>query len=230
MSIIAERAYTTSKKRSKTSKEEKAVELVRRRNEIFKDIGNAQTHKELMSINRDINSLIDEGYDSVDITVLRKRLYEKLVELKAVCSERCEQLKEREDKIKSETYPESADVLAQLHTSADNIMLRLLSQFTRDPVSNKTLISNALRTNDRATGIALLKLSSTPLISQYFTPRSKQEALDMSKSDGEKSWQIDHDKRLRDVGRERGSAVLENFFLSQAENVIKPKNESYFGN
>ncbi len=223
---IAERAYA-----SKTSNEEKAVELVRRRNEIVKNIDNIQTHKELMSISRDINSLIDEGYDSeTDVTVLKSKLYKKLIELKEVCSKRCEQLKDKEDKIKCETYPESADVLAELHTKADNIMLRLLSQFTRDTTNNKMIISNALRTKDRATGIALLRLAASPIISQYFTPRSKQDALDMSKSDGEKSWQVDHDKRLRDVGRERGSAVLENFFLSQAENVIKPKNESYFGN
>lgn len=227
----AERAYEyrTNGKRKQEDKEDIANKLIQRRNRLFERIGKISNHKELIEVNNELKALKADGYtDSNDLIMLRKQMKEQVQELKQTLTTKREEIAKKQDSLKKERYSESIDTLTQVNAEADKILLELLLQLSKDNVKNKVIISDMMKRQDRATSIAIIKLSQMPVYEGLITPRMKENLLVLSKSDAEIKWQEKQNNRVAEVGKELADITMKRFMLDKAEAVIFPKENVMF--
>lgn len=227
----AERAYEyrTNGKRKQEDKEDIANRLMQRRNRLFERIGKINNHKELIEVNKELKALEADGYaDNNDLTMLRKQMKEQVQELKQTLATNREEIVKKQDSLKKERYSESIDTLTQVNAEADNILLQLLVQLSKDNVRNKVIVSDMMKRQDRATAIAIIKLSQMPVYEGLITPRMKENLLVLSKSDKEIKWQEKQDNKVEEVGKELADITMKRFMLDKAEAVIFPKENVMF--
>jgi isoleucyl-tRNA synthetase len=231
MSSWAERAYEyrTNGKRKQEDAEDIANKLIQRRNRLFERIGKISNHKELIEVNNELKALKADGYtDSNDLIMLRKQMKEQVQELKQTLTTKREEIAKKQDSLKKERYSESIDTLTQVNAEADKILLELLLQLSKDNVKNKVFLSDMMKRQDRATSIAIIKLSQMPVYEGLITPRMKENLLVLSKSDAEIKWQEKQDSRAVEVGKELADVTMKRFMLDKAETVIFPKENVMF--
>lgn len=227
----AERAYEyrTNGKGKQDDKEDIANRLIQRRNRVFERIGKISNHKELIEVDKELKALEADGYtDKNDLIILRKQMQEKVQELKQEFATNREELVKKQKLIKQEHFVESAEVLTRLNSEADNILLQLLMQLSKDDVKNKVIVSDMMKRQDRATSIAIMKLSQMPMYDGLITPKMKENLLVQSKSDAEIKWQEKQDNKVVEVGKELADVTMKSFMLNKAETVIFPKENIVF--
>lgn len=227
----AERAYEyrTNGKRKQEDKEDIANRLIQRRNRLFERIGKISNHKELIEVDKELKALEVDGYtDKNDLIILRKQMQEKVQELKQTLITNREELVKKQKLIKQQRFRESEETLTRLNTEADNILLQLLMQLSKDDVKNKVIISDVMKRQDRATSIAIMKLSQMPMYEGLITSRMKENLLVQSKSDAEIKWQEKQDNKVVEVGKELADVTMKSFMLNKAETVIFPKENIVF--
>lgn len=227
----AERAYEyrTNGKRKQEDAEDIANRLIQRRNNLFERISKISNHKELVALNKELKALEADGYtDKNDLTMLRKQMKERVQELKQTLATNREEIVKKQDSLKKERYSESIDTLTQVNAEADKILLELLLQLSKDNVKNKVIISDMMKRQDRATSIAIIKLSQMPVYEGLITPRMKENLLVLSKSDAEIKWQEKQNNRVAEVGKELADITMKRFMLDKAEAVIFPKENVMF--
>lgn len=227
----AERAYEyrTNGKRKQEDAEDIANKLIQRRNRLFERIGKISNHKELIEVDKELKALEADGYtDKNDLIILRKQMQEKVQELKQEFATNREELVKKQKLIKQEHFVEGAEVLTRLNSEADNILLQLLMQLSKDDVKNKVIISDMMKRQDRATSIAIIKLSQMPVYEGLITPRMKENLLVLSKSDAEIKWQEKQDNKVVEVGKELADVTMKSFMLDKTEAVIFPKENVVF--
>ena len=227
----AERAYEyrTNGKGKQDDKEDIANRLIQRRNRVFERIGKISNHKELIEVDKELNALEADGYtDKNDLIILRKQMQEKVQELKQEFATNREELVKKQKLIKQQRFRESEETLTRLNTEADNILLQLLMQLSKDDVKNKVIVSDMMKRQDRATSVAIMKLSQMPVYEGLITPRMKENLLVLSKSDAEIKWQEKQNNRVAEVGKELADVTMKRFMLDKAETVIFPKENVMF--
>lgn len=227
----AERAYEyrTNGKRKQEDKEDIANRLIQRRNRLFERIGKISNHKELIEVDKELKALEADGYtDKNDLIILRKQMQEKVQELKQTLTTNREELVKKQKLIKQQRFRESEESLARLNVEADNILLQLLMQLSKDDVKNKVIVSDMMKRQDRATSIAIMKLSQMPMYDGLITPKMKENLLVQSKSDAEIKWQEKQDNKVVEVGKELADVTMKSFMLNKAEAVIFPKENIVF--
>lgn len=227
----AERAYEyrTNGKGKQEDKEDIANRLIQRRNRLFERIGKISNHKELIEVNNELKALKADGYtDSNDLIMLRKQMKEQVQELKQTLITKREEIVKKQDSLKKERYSESIETLTQVNAEADSILLRLLVQLSKDNVKNKVIVSDMMKRQDRATSVAIMKLSQMPVYEGLITPRMKENLLVLSKSDAEIKWQEKQNNRVAEVGKELADITMKRFMLDKAEAVIFPKENVMF--
>ena len=227
----AERAYeyATKGKGIKEDKEDIANRLLQRRNRLFERIGKISNHKELIEVNKELKALEADGYtDKNDLIMLRKQMKEQVQELKQTLATNREEIVKKQDSLKKERYSESIGTLTQVNVEADNILLQLLMQLSKDNVKNKVIVSDMMKRQDRATSIAIMKLSQMPVYEGLITPRMKENLLVLSKSDAEIKWQERQNNKVAEVGKELADVTMKRFMLDKAEAVIFPKENVVF--
>lgn len=227
----AERAYEyrTNGKGKQEDKEDIANRLIQRRNRLFERIGKISNHKELIEVDKELKALEADGYtDKNDLIILRTQMQEKVQELKQTLATNREEIIRKQNSLKKERYSESVDTLTKVNVEADNILLQLLVQLSKDNVKNKVIVSDMIKRQDRATAIAIMKLSQMPVYEGLITPRMKENLLVLSKSDAEIKWQEKQDSRAVEVGKELADVTMKRFMLDKAETVIFPKENVMF--
>lgn len=227
----AERAYEyrTNGKRKQEDKEDIANRLIQRRNRLFERIGKISNHKELIEVDKELKALEADGYtDSNDLIMLRKQMKEQVQELKQTLTTKREEIAKKQDSLKKERYSESIDTLTQVNAEADKILLELLLQLSKDDVKNKVIVSDMMKRQDRATSIAIMKLSQMPMYDSLITPKMKENLLVQSKSDAEIKWQEKQDNKVVEVGKELADVTMKSFMLDKTEAVIFPKENVVF--
>lgn len=227
----AERAYEyrTNGKRKQEDAEDIANKLIQRRNRLFERIGKISNHKELIEVDKELKALEADGYtDKNDLIILRKQMQEKVQELKQTLITKREELVKKQKLIEQEHFIEGEEALARLNAEADNILLQLLMQLSKDDVKNKVIVSDMMKRQDRATSIAIMKLSQMPVYEGLITPRMKENLLVLSKSDAEIKWQEKQDSRAVEVGKELADVTMKSFMLNKTEAVIFPKENIVF--
>ena len=227
----AERAYEyrTNGKRKQEDKEDIANRLIQRRNRLFERIGKISNHKELIEVDKELKALEADGYtDKNDLLMLRKQMKEQVQELKKILATNREELVKKQKLIEQERFREGAETVARLNAEADNILLQLLMQLSKDNVRNKVIVSDMMKRQDRATSIAIMKLSQMPMYDGLITPKMKENLLVQSKSDAEIKWQEKQDNKVVEVGKELADVTMKSFMLNKAETVIFPKENIVF--
>lgn len=227
----AERAYEyrTNGKRKQEDKEDIANRLIQRRNKLFERIGKISNHKELIEVDKELKALEADGYtDKNDLIILRTQMQEKVQELKQTLATNREELVKKQKLIEQERFIEGAETLTRLNAEADNILLQLLMQLSKDDVKNKVIVSDMMKRQDRATSIAIMKLSQMPMYEGLITPKMKKNLLVQSKSDAEIKWQEKQDNKVVEVGKELADVTMKSFMLNKAETVIFPKENIVF--
>ena len=227
----AERAYEyrTNGKGKQEDKEDIANRLIQRRNRLFERIGKISNHKELIEVDKELKALEADGYtDKNDLIILRKQMQEKVQELKKILATNREELVKKQKLIEQERFRESEETLTRLNAEADNILLHLLMQLSKDDVKNKVIVSDMMKRQDRATSIAIMKLSQMPMYEGLITPRMKENLLVQSKSEAEIKWQEKQDNKVVEVGKELADVTMKSFMLNKAETVIFPKENIVF--
>lgn len=227
----AERAYEyrTNGKGKQEDKEDIANRLIQRRNNLFERISKISNHKELVALNKELKALEADGYtDKNDLTMLRKQMKERVQELKQTLATNREEIVKKQDSLKKERYSESIETLTQVNAEADSILLRLLVQLSKDNVKNKVIVSDMMKRQDRATSVAIMKLSQMPVYEGLITPKMKENLLVLSKSDAEIKWQEKQNNRVAEVGKELADITMKRFMLDKAEAVIFPKENVMF--
>ena len=227
----AERAYEyrTNGKGKQEDKEDIANRLIQRRNRLFERIGKISNHKELIEVDKELKALEADGYtDKNDLIILRKQMQEKVQELKQKFATNREELVKKQKLIKQQRFRESEEALARLNVEADKILLELLLQLSKDDVKNKVIVSDMMKRQDRATSIAIMKLSQMPMYEGLITPKMKKNLLVQSKSDAEIKWQEKQDNKVVEVGKELADVTMKSFMLNKAETVIFPKENIVF--
>ena len=101
-------------------------------------------------------------------------------------------------------------------------------QLSTDDVKNKVIVSDMMKRQDRATSIAIMKLSQMPMYDGLITPRMKENLLVQSKSDAEIKWQEKQDNKVVEVGKELADVTMKSFMLDKTEAVIFPKENVVF--
>lgn len=228
----AERAisYRTNGNGIKEDKEDIANRLIQRRNRLFERINKISNHKELVELNNELKQLEADGYtDRNDLIMLRKQMQEQVQELKHTLDTKREEIVKKQNLIKRERYSEDTDTMARINAEADNILLNLLMQLSKDNVKNKVIVSNMMKKQDRATSIAIMKLSQMPLYEGLITPRMKESLIAMSKSDAEIKWQERQDRRAEEIGKKLADITMKRFMLDRSEKVVFPKENVVFG-
>lgn len=186
-------------------------------------------HKELIEVNKELKALEADGYtDKNDLIMLRKQMKEQVQELKQTLATNREEIVKKQDSLKKERYSESIGTLTQVNVEADNILLQLLMQLSKDSVKNKVIVSDMMKRQDRATSIAIMKLSQMPVYEGLITPRMKENLLVLSKSDAEIKWQERQNNKVAEVGKELADVTMKRFMLDKAEAVIFPKENVVF--
>lgn len=227
----AERAYEyrTNGKRKQEDEQDIANRLMQRRNKLFERIGKISNHKELIEVDKELKALEVDGYtDRNDLIILRKQMQEKVQELKQEFATNREELVKKQKLIKQQRFREGAETVTRLNAEADNILLQLLMQLSKDDVKNKVIVSDMMKRQDRATSIAIMKLSQMPMYEGLITPRMKENLLVQSKSDAEIKWQEKQDNKVVEVGKELADVTMKSFMLNKAEAVIFPKENIVF--
>ncbi len=227
----AERAYEyrTNGKRKQEDEQDIANRLMQRRNKLFERIGKISNHKELIEVDKELKALEADGYtDKNDLIILRKQMQEKVQELKQEFAKNREELVKKQKLIKQQRFRESEEILTRLNAEADNILLQLLMQLSTDDVKNKVIVSDMMKRQDRATSIAIMKLSQMPMYDGLITPRMKENLLVQSKSDAEIKWQEKQDNKVVEVGKELADVTMKSFMLDKTEAVIFPKENVVF--
>lgn len=227
----AERAYEyrTNGKRKQEDEQDIANRLMQRRNKLFERIGKISNHKELIEVDKELKALEADGYtDKNDLIILRKQMQEKVQELKQEFAKNREELVKKQKLIKQQRFRESEEILTRLNAEADNILLQLLMQLSKDDVKNKVIISDVMKRQDRATSIAIMKLSQMPMYDGLITPRMKENLLVQSKSDAEIKWQEKQDNKVVEVRKELADVTMKSFMLNKVEAVIFPKENVVF--
>lgn len=197
-------------------------------NQIKNGIKSATNQSEIMNVYKAINKLEGEHGETMDVVMFRKNLSEKLSELRTNVEAEKERLNKQEQAIRREVFTDSASDIEQVNARANQIYMRLSMQMTHDKIKNSMVIANALKTGDRATGIALMNLALTDSYAPYFSPRQKEQALVMSKPGAEKKWEERRDNRLKVIGEKHAQATMEAFRLKNTETVINKKKGYYF--
>lgn len=227
MSELAERVYETQSR----SKTESAVEETRRliveRDNITREIKNANDYTAVFDIYKRINVLKNDGLEEVSVELLKTDLSERIALLKDQENKTAEELLEQENTINAEVYSGDAEEIQRINANADQIALRLLLRLSNDRTQNLRIIGDALKTNDRATGVALMKIAQSASYKSLFSPRMKDQMIAMSRTPAEVKWQEGRKMRLSEVGKKRSKAVMENFRLEQLEKMISSKSQ-YF--
>ncbi len=230
MGELAERIYRTNKQNLQETTEQRMNRLIDKRNKVLKAIYKAEDYKTLMNINTQLKELEQDGYtDTYDLLLIKKQFREKINELQNKCKTEKEKLVSKQCSLKKERYSEDAQILEKLNTQSDNILLQLLMQLGTDKTKNKLIVSEMFnRVNDRASALALMKLSVHTVYGSLISPTMKERLLVVSKSNKEIEWQESQNRAIEEVGKKLSKATMNNFMLNRLKEQVFQKESDFF--
>lgn len=229
--VFAERAYEFGRqgKRKHESEEDRAFQLTKQRNKIFRNISTISNHKELMDVYNSLKDLVEQGYtDKQDLILLEGNIRDRISEIKKEFETKQRELIDEQEKIKREHFSESMESLSRINAESEKVLLQLLMQLSNDETKNKRIISDMMNSADRSRSLALMKLSQIEAYKALITPTMKEKLVWSSLSNEEKMWQERQNNRLAEVGKEMADITMKRFMLKKAEQVMFPKVGTYF--
>lgn len=165
--------------------ERQQEKLVRMYNNVFHAISNMKTSKEYLSTRNLLNVFSNEaGVNTVDIYKLRKMLDSKVIELLEENEKQMQNIQKDIDNIKSIKVEESMEQLKKLEYESNNVLYSYMAQLHNgiQENSDRRRIGNWCKEPTRIEAVALVKLSSLPQYSNYFTERQRKVIVENAKN------------------------------------------------
>lgn len=159
--------------------------LVRMHNSVFHAISDMKSSKEYLSCRNLLNVFSsEEGVNTVDVYKLRKMLDSKVVELLEENEKQMQNIQKDIDNIKSIKVEESMEQLKKLEYESNNVLYSYMAQLHNgiQENSDRRRIGNWCKEPTRIEAVALVKLSSLPQYSNYFTERQRKVIVENAKN------------------------------------------------
>lgn len=213
MSLIAERAYNSTRgNRAKETPEDRAYRLAQKYNSILRLIEQVNDARTFIQCKNTISSFAKEaGEHSLDVVKLNGKLNERIKVVTNETQASIDRLSSEIDKIKSDKFTESVEVLQKLNTQAEHKMLEIMMHLGTNNdggTGNKRRIGNYVVNADRPTALALMKLASLPQYSDCFTTKQKGIIVEKSKSEAEIVFEKNKEPLLAEKSAQLGKAYM----------------------
>lgn len=169
--------------------ERQQEKLVRMYNNVFHAISDMKSSKEYLSCRNLLNVFSsEESVNAVDVYKLRKMLDSKAVELLEENEKQMQNIQKDIDNIKSIKVEESMEQLKKLEYESNNVLYSYMAQLHANGIqenSDRRRIGCWCKEPTRIEAIALVKLSSLPQYSNYFTERQRKVIVENAKNPDE---------------------------------------------
>lgn len=169
--------------------ERQQEKLVRMYNNVFHAISDMKSSKEYLSCRNLLNVFSsEESVNAVDVYKLRKMLDSKVIELLEENEKQMQNIQKDIDNIKSIKVEESMEQLKKLEYESNNVLYSYMAQLHANGIqenSDRRRIGCWCKEPTRIEAIALVKLSSLPQYSNYFTERQRKVIVENAKNPDE---------------------------------------------
>lgn len=169
--------------------ERQQEKLVRMYNNVFHAISDMKSSKEYLSCRNLLNVFSsEESVNAVDVYKLRKMLDSKVVELLEENEKQMQNIQKDIDNIKSIKVEESMEQLKKLEYESNNVLYSYMAQLHANGIqenSDRRRIGCWCKEPTRIEAVALVKLSSLPQYSNYFTERQRKVIVENAKNPDE---------------------------------------------
>lgn len=169
--------------------ERQQEKLVRMYNNVFHAISDMKSSKEYLCCRNLLNVFSsEESVNAVDVYKLRKMLDSKVVELLEENEKQMQNIQKDIDNIKSIKVEESMEQLKKLEYESNNVLYSYMAQLHANGIqenSDRRRIGCWCKEPTRIEAIALVKLSSLPQYSNYFTERQRKVIVENAKNPDE---------------------------------------------
>lgn len=217
--------FDSNKRNTKTMAELEAQQekLVRMYNNVFHAISDMKSSKEYLSCRNLLNVFSSgEGVNTADIYKLRKMLDSKVVELLEENEKQMQNIQKDIDNIKSIKVEESMEQLKKLEYESNNVLYSYMAQLHNGIQENgdRRRIGCWCKEPTRIEAIALVKLSSLPQYSNYFTERQRKVIVENAKNPNELKHEQAIKPLLEQKRTELSKLYMEGFQLRHIQKQV----------
>lgn len=217
--------FDSNKRNTKTMAELEAQQekLVRMYNNVFHAISDMKSSKEYLSCRNLLNVFSSgEGVNTADIYKLRKMLDSKVVELLEENEKQMQNIQKDIDNIKSIKVEESMEQLKKLEYESNNVLYSYMAQLHNGIQENgdRRRIGCWCKEPTRIEAIALVKLSSLPQYSNYFTERQRKVIVENAKNPNELKQEQAIKPLLEQKRTELSKLYMEGFQLRHIQKQV----------
>ncbi|VUW92560.1 Uncharacterised protein [[Ruminococcus] torques] len=197
--------------------ERQQEKLVKMYNNVFHAISNMKTAKDYLATRNLLNVFSsEEGVNTLDIYKLRKMLDKKVVELLEANEKQMQNIQKDIDNIKSIKVEESMEQLKKLEYESNNVLYSYMAQLHTNGIqenSDRRRIGCWCKEPTRIEAVALVKLSSLPQYSNYFTERQRKVIVENAKNPDAVKHERSMQPLLEQKQRELSKLYMEGFQL-----------------
>lgn len=217
--------FNSNKRNNKTMAELEAQQekLVSMYNAVFNAISNMKTAKDYLATRNLLNVFSsEEAVNTVDIYKLRKMLDSKVVELLEENEKQMQNIQKDIDNIKSIKVEESMEQLKKLEYESNNVLFSYMAQLHNGIQENgdRRRIGCWCKEPTRIEAVALVKLSSLPQYSNYFTERQRKVIVENAKNPDV----VKHKRAIQPLLEEKQSELsklfMEGFHLRRIQKQV----------
>lgn len=224
--------FDSNKRNTKTMAELEAQQekLVRMYNNVFHAISDMKSSKEYLSCRNLLNVFSSgEGVNAVDVYKLRKMLDSKVVELLEENEKQMQNIQKDIDNIKSIKVEESMEQLKKLEYESNNVLYSYMAQLHNGIQENgdRRRIGCWCKDPTRIEAIALVKLSSLPQYSNYFTERQRKVIVENAKNPNELKHEQAIKPLLEQKRTELSKLYMEGFQLRHIQKQVSNDLKKY---
>lgn len=221
MSIIAERAFNSTRTKAESA-EDKAYRLSREYNSILRLIDNVTDARSFLQCRNTINSFAKEaGEHSLDVVKLNGKLTDRIKVVTQETQASIDKLNAEIEAVKNDKFAESVEVLQELNAKAEHKMLEIMMHLGTNNdggTGNRRKIGNYVVNADRPTALALIKLATLPQYESCFTTKQKQIILEKSKNPAEVVFEKNKEPLLAEKSSQLGKEYMKAMNL---RNILK---------
>lgn len=204
--------------------ERQQEKLVRMYNNVFHAISDMKSSKEYLSCRNLLNVFSsEESVNAVDVYKLRKMLDSKVVELLEENEKQMQNIQKDIDNIKSIKVEESMEQLKKLEYESNNVLYSYMAQLHANGIqenSDRRRIGCWCKEPTRIEAIALVKLSSLPQYSNYFTERQRKVIVENAKNPNELKHEQAIKPLLEQKRTELSKLYMEGFQLRHIQKQV----------
>lgn len=203
--------------------ERQQEKLARIHNSVYHAIATMENSKTYLATRNLLNVFSnEEAVNVVEVYRLRKMLDSKVTELLEANDKQMQNIQKDIDNIKSIKVEESTEQLKKLEYESNNVLFSYMAQLHNGIQENgdRRRIGCWCKEPTRIEAVALVKLSSLPQYSNYFTERQRKVIVENAKNPEELKHQQAMKPLLEQKQRELSKLYMEGFGLRRIKKQV----------